>query len=143
MRNVIYLLFKIIEILLLPLTLITALWTRVIVSIGLHRTLLAKKIFLAMGFLPIRDHYYQPLINPAKHLRHPLDKVRELPGLDFNTATQLDLLNKFNVNSELESFLMRMMVKRLSFIIIALMLVAMLNIFTTSSGTSSLKRSLK
>jgi predicted O-methyltransferase YrrM len=57
-----------------------------------------------LGVLPIVDHYYQPLINPKKHLKKSLRDDRDLPGIDFNTAEQLDLLSKFNYNEELLEF---------------------------------------
>lgn len=61
----------------------------------------SKKIFMKVGVFPIRDHYYEPLFNP-KHLKKSLRKDRELPGLNFNDSEQLQILNKFNYNKELE-----------------------------------------
>lgn len=54
-----------------------------------------------VGVLPVRDQYYQPLINPAKYLQKPLDMPRALPGIDWNKAEQLRLLNEFHYNEEL------------------------------------------
>jgi len=71
---------------------------------GMHRTLLAEKTFLSFGFLPIRDHYYQPLINPKKHLSKPLKDNRNLIGIDFNIDMQLNLLQQFSYNEELKLF---------------------------------------
>ena len=70
----------------------------------MHRTLLAEKTFLSFGFLPIRDHYYQPLINPKKHLSKPLKDNRNLIGIDFNIDMQLNLLQQFSYNEELKLF---------------------------------------
>lgn len=62
---------------------------------------LSEKIFMKVGVLPVEDHYYQPLINPGKHLSTPLDKPRNLPGIDWNVQEQLELLSKFSFQAEL------------------------------------------
>jgi len=59
---------------------------------------------MKIGVLPVIDHYYQPLINPKKHLIKSLREDRDLPGIDFNREGQLDLLSKFNYNDELIKF---------------------------------------
>src|ERR1700753_23796 len=86
-----------------PLTFISALWLRFIkkmdVRLGLSKT--NDKIFMKLGIFPILDHYYQPLINPRKHLTKSLRDDRELKGIDFNIKEQLDLLSKFHYNEEL------------------------------------------
>jgi hypothetical protein len=63
-----------------------------------------NKIFMKFGLLPIRDHYYQPLINPRKHLKKSLRENRHLPGIDFNVNEQLSILRAFDFNNELEQF---------------------------------------
>ena len=60
----------------------------------------SKRIFCMLGVYPLRDHYYEPLFNPA-HLRMPLDQDRNLPGLDLNGQEQLELLSRFNYAEEL------------------------------------------
>ncbi len=64
---------------------------------------IARKIFLHVGIFPILDHYYEPLFN-RKHLRYSLRKERFLPGIDFNDAEQIEILNRFNFNDELLKF---------------------------------------
>jgi len=64
---------------------------------------ISKIIFLKVGLLPIRDHYYEPLFNP-KHLRYSLRRERYLPGIHFNDEEQLKILEKFNFNNELLQF---------------------------------------
>ncbi len=86
---------------LFPLTFLTGLWTKFLLIGGLHRTLLAERFFLYLGFLPIKDHYYQPLINPGRHLKKSLERDRSLPGLDLNIQGQLDLINHFDFNEPL------------------------------------------
>jgi len=58
---------------------------------------------MKVGILPIKDHYYQPLVNPSKHLRKSLEEARFLPGIDWNTDEQLKLLEMFHYADELQS----------------------------------------
>lgn len=59
---------------------------------------------MKLGLLPVRDHYYQPLINPGKHLKKSLREDRNLPGIHWNTGEQLALLESFDFNQELGLF---------------------------------------
>ena len=63
-----------------------------------------SKIFMKLGLLPVRDHYYQPLINPGRHLKKSLREDRNLPGINFNVEEQLAMLQSFDYNQELEGF---------------------------------------
>ncbi|MDB5112230.1 MAG: Methyltransferase protein [Mucilaginibacter sp.] len=85
-----------------PFTFLSALWLKYVrkVKIGY----LEEKIFMQIGVLPIIDHYYEPLINPKKHLLKSLRNDRELPGINFNITEQLDLLSNFHYNDELIKF---------------------------------------
>ncbi|MBC7398480.1 MAG: class I SAM-dependent methyltransferase [Mucilaginibacter sp.] len=85
-----------------PFTFLAALWLKLIRKVGI--SFLDEKIFMQVGMLPIIDHYYEPLINPKKHLVKSLREDRDLPGIDLNTAEQLALLSKFNYNDELLKF---------------------------------------
>ncbi len=64
----------------------------------------SEQIFMDEGVLPILDHYYQPMINPKKHLTKSLREDRDILGIDFNVKEQLYLLSKFNFNIELLEF---------------------------------------
>ncbi|MGZ3871586.1 MAG: class I SAM-dependent methyltransferase [Mucilaginibacter sp.] len=85
-----------------PFTFLSALWLKCVRKVGIGYV--EDKIFMSIGVLPIIDHYYQPLINPKKHLRQSLRVDRELPGIDFNISEQLNLLAKFDYNNELIKF---------------------------------------
>jgi hypothetical protein len=85
-----------------PITLLSSLWLRFVVSVKSSN--FSNKIFMKLGILPILDQYYQPLINPKKHLTKSLRENRFLPGIDFNTKEQLQLINQFNYNDELIVF---------------------------------------
>lgn len=82
-----------------PLTKFSAAWIK-----HVQKEPFAEKIFMNKGIYPIKDHFYQPLINPKKHLKKSLREDRHLPGIDFNTKEQLELLNKFCYNNELLEF---------------------------------------
>lgn len=91
--------FRIILFLGIPFTFLSALWLWFVRKAGIGK--IEDKIFMKVGVLPILDHYYHPLINPKRHLFKSLREDRFLPGIDFNTKEQLELLSKFNYNDEL------------------------------------------
>ncbi len=97
------LLNSLIDIVFLPITVISAFLFRYFRSKSLKNFPLSKKVFLKVGVIPIIDHYYEPLFNP-KHLRYSLRNNRHLPGVDFNDAEQLEILQSFNYNDELLRF---------------------------------------
>jgi hypothetical protein len=96
--------FGVTEILFFPLTIISAGWSKIIAKAGIRKTILAEKIYMFFGVMPVADHYYQPLINPKKHLKISLRSDRTLPGIDLNIEGQLKTLEKFNYNKELLEF---------------------------------------
>ncbi len=63
---------------------------------------LSQKILRKVGVYPIRDHYYDPQFK-FDHLKYPLDKDRNLPAIDFNDQTQLQLLKAFSYEKELSA----------------------------------------
>ena len=85
-----------------PFTFLASLWLKALRVVGMSK--LDEKIFMKVGMLPIIDHYYQPLVNPKKHLTQSLRKDRNLPGIDMNTNGQLELLAQFNYADELKQF---------------------------------------
>ncbi len=95
-------LIRLMDLLLYPYTLVCAIWLKKVRS---HISIMinSKKILLKVGVFPIKDHYHEPLFNP-NYLRKPLDEDRMLPGIDFNTKEQLDILRQFNYNHELIKF---------------------------------------
>ena len=58
---------------------------------------------MRLGLFPYLDQYYEPLINPKKHLTKPLSQDRNLPGLNLNVEEQLEFLENFDFNEELLS----------------------------------------
>ena len=86
--------------LLAPVVFCSALLLKAIRRVGVYRMTVSRAIFFRVGVFPIRDHYYEPMFNPAR-LRRPLDQDRLLPGIDFNVQEQLGLLEKFSCAGEL------------------------------------------
>jgi len=99
MTNIIFKFFRFLG---FPLTFFSALWLRFVRRAGIG--VIEEKLLMTAGVLPVVDFYYQPLVNPKKHLTKSLRDDRELPGVDFNAAGQLELLAKFNYNDELLKF---------------------------------------
>jgi predicted O-methyltransferase YrrM len=85
-----------------PFTFLSSLWLKFVTKVG--NGIFGEKIFMFVGILPVLDHYYQPLINPKKHLNKSLREDRKLPGIYFNVEEQLNLIAKFDYNDELTKF---------------------------------------
>lgn len=92
-------LLPILDVLLAPVTYLSAIWFLVIRAGGIDRARISKRIFLNVGVFPIRDHYYEPLFN-ASQIRFT-NGQRNLPGFSLNTYEQLSLLSKFTYYKEL------------------------------------------
>ncbi|WP_276485270.1 class I SAM-dependent methyltransferase [Paraflavitalea pollutisoli] len=92
---------RISDVVLSPVTLISAIWFKFVSSTSPKKMPLSESIFMKVGVLPIKDHYYQPLINPNKHLSKPLNDDRPLPGIEWNVREQLNILQSFDYNTEL------------------------------------------
>lgn len=103
MQKALRLSLPLIDLLFLPPGIAASVAMRLIRQAGIERLPWTRNIFRTLGIFPIRDHYYEPLFNPA-HLRKPLQEDRELAGLDWNIGEQLDLLGRFGFNEELIAF---------------------------------------
>jgi predicted O-methyltransferase YrrM len=68
--------------------------------LGLSRLRLTRAALLRIGLLPVRDHYYEPFIDPRR-LRFPLERARYLPGINLNVDGQLRFLSELTFQSEL------------------------------------------
>jgi predicted O-methyltransferase YrrM len=100
MRRLLIQCLPLIDLLFVPIAIVASLAMRVIRYAGVGRLPRTLQVFRKLGVYPIRDHYYEPLFNPA-HLRKPLSDDRELSALDWNIGEQLDLLKQFRFNDEL------------------------------------------
>lgn len=84
----------------LPLLIPAAFLMKAVRRVGLQRLPLCRRILGGVGVLPVRKHYYEPLVDPSA-LRQPLEKPRNLPGLNWNIQGQLDVLESFRFTQEL------------------------------------------
>jgi hypothetical protein len=104
MKRILIIFIYVVDILFLPLTLLSALWLKFVRKyiVGLWHTRghLSRTILLKVGVFPILDHYYEPMFN-IKHLKHSLKDERNLPGININENFQLEFLENFNFNSEI------------------------------------------
>ena len=83
---------------LLPFTIVASIWLKLnrIYNITLFGTVspFSKFIFNKIGVFPITNHYYEPLFDSSKIIKF-LRNDRNLPGINFNVDSQLNLLRTF------------------------------------------------
>ena len=94
MKKIILSIVGVIDIILVPFIIPSAVTMLLTRRIGLQKLPFSRKVILKIRLLPIIDHYYEPLIN-AKHLRFSLRKKRNLVGINWNNEKQLSFFNKF------------------------------------------------
>ncbi len=73
---------------------------RKIREIGVHRLPRCRQALWRAGVFPVRDHYYEPLFD-GRRLKRPLTEERRLPGLEWNAAGQLAVLERLHYGHEL------------------------------------------
>jgi predicted O-methyltransferase YrrM len=87
-----------------PFTLMSAVLLKTIRYIGVQRMPVSRRVLRRVGVFPIRNHYYEPMVDPAHLDIGRLHEPRRLPGIDMNVATQLAILKSFNYADELSRF---------------------------------------
>lgn len=100
MRKTLSAILPIVDVLMLPFTYVAAFYLWLIRRAGVQRLRLCKMALLQVGVFPVRRHYYEPRFD-FKNLDVPLDKPRNLPGIDWNVDGQLSLLKEFSAECEL------------------------------------------
>src|SRR5678816_4597665 len=88
------------DVVMAPVVIPSALVMWVVRRVNVQRLPLCKRILMAVGVFPIRNHYYEPMFD-ARALTRPLDKARDLVGIDLNLQEQLSVLAGFQYNDEL------------------------------------------
>lgn len=88
------------EVVLAPATAIAAWYLKGLRSFGLRRLPVTRRVLEQVGLLPIRHHYYEPLVY-RRDLRRPLQAERSISGLDLDVNEQLALLRQFHYAEEL------------------------------------------
>lgn len=101
MKKVIKLVLRIFFLIGTPITLLATVWLKLLIRA--RATQVGDLVFMRVGLLPILDHYHQPLIDPAKHLKRSLREDRALAGIDFNVDEQLRVLGSFTYAEELKA----------------------------------------
>jgi len=96
-------LFRVLDILLSPLTLLASFLLFCIRKMRVANMPVSKSIFKKVGVFPILNHYYEPLFDDTL-LKLPLDRDRALPGIKWNDQEQLALLGEFHYQEELAAF---------------------------------------
>lgn len=67
----------------------------------LERAPVTRRVLEIAGVFPIRDHYYEPLVNPRHLIRDP-NEPRDLPGVNLDLERQAEFLAQLRFGSELE-----------------------------------------
>jgi predicted O-methyltransferase YrrM len=93
-------LLRVIDTVLVPLTALSGAWLKFVRRADVSRMPVSRRTLRRIGVFPVRNHYYEPLIDPAL-LRTSLHADRTLPGIDLNTDTQLSILRRFDFAAEL------------------------------------------
>ena len=101
MRNLLSRILPLVDLVLAPFVYPTAWLLKLVRRVGVHRLPLCRKVLMAVGVFPIRNHYYEPQFDSRQNTK-PLSQDRILPGIDWNTAGQLRLLDSFSFARELD-----------------------------------------
>ena len=78
---------------LVPGTVVSGGYMRLLREFGLDALPRCRNLLSRLGVFPLRDHYYEPLFD-LRSLRQRLEEPRELPGLSFGVAEQLNELSR-------------------------------------------------
>lgn len=98
------LLLQTIDLIMLPITVLSAFWFKFIryhiQGFWFSNSPISKTVLRKIGVFPVVNHYYDSFYS-YDNLKDKEFNVRELTGIDLNIDGQLSLLNSFNYNSEL------------------------------------------
>lgn len=93
-------LLPLVDIILAPIVYPAAFLLKLIRMAGVHRMPLCRQALMQVGVFPIRNHYFEPLFD-SRTLKRPLEQERNLPGINWNVAEQLNMLERFCFNDEI------------------------------------------
>lgn len=74
------------------------------VKLGAARLPLTYRIWDRLGILPVRQHYYQPVLRPGDLPKSLWTQRSPLHGVDLNVRAELELLSRFCYADELLAF---------------------------------------
>jgi len=101
MKYIVKTILPLVDIVLAPIVYLVAYLLKAIRKAGIWRMPFCKRVLMKVGVFPICNHYYEPLFDSSL-LRYPLNQNRNLPGINWNTDDQLQLLKCFCFNDELK-----------------------------------------
>jgi len=90
----------IVDVLLVPFIYPSAWLLKKVRSLGVQSLPNCKNVLMKIGVFPIFDHYYDPQFDNRKP-KQPFSRDRILPGIHWNTAEQLKILDTFSFSQEL------------------------------------------
>ncbi len=90
------------DLIMLPFVYPAALLLKSIRRAGVYRMPLCRKVLMKVGVFPIINHYYEPLFD-VQQIKHSLSDKRDLPGIEWNIKGQLEILDSFRFNDELNN----------------------------------------
>ena len=99
-RRIILQLLPIADVLLAPFVYPAAWLLKLVRQARVDRLPKCRNALWRVGVFPIRDHYYEPQIDNRQPKR-PFSQERTLPGIDWNTIEQLELMTSFSFTLEL------------------------------------------
>ena len=94
----------IIDLVLIPFVIFSAIILKAYRRFGSMRLSLNTKILKLIGVFPIRDHYNEPFFNDS-HLKKTLGEKRKLPGIDFRHDEQLNFLKGLTYQKDFDMFI--------------------------------------
>lgn len=72
--------------------------------VKLERLPITQRTLMALGVMPLHDHYYDPQFRPNGLTPDDLRRDRALPGIDLRLEAQRALLGRFRFQEELAEF---------------------------------------
>ena len=100
MKKLILQLLPVADKLLMPIVYLAGWLLKNIRRAGVHRLPLCKSALIKAGVFPIRNHYYEPQFD-NRHPKPDFSQDRNLQGINWNTTTQMKLLETFSFSQEL------------------------------------------
>src|SRR5438067_6196043 len=99
MTRVLKRLMPVIDVIVVAGVYLSALLLKAVRRAGVERMPLSRWALFSAGVVPVRKHYYEPLVDPQDFRKSRPE--RKLTGIDWNVAEQLRTLESFRTENEL------------------------------------------
>jgi hypothetical protein len=100
LKNFAFGVLRVLDLILAPLVIPAAILLKFVRRAGVHRMPFSRRVLLGVGVLPVRNHYYEPQFD-FRGANTPPSGERTLPGIDWNEAGQLQVLDTLRYAGEL------------------------------------------